>query len=175
MGADGLDGAGPIAIDLDGYGTLQEGDGSDETEAVLEGDDDAFDTGEGAVLDADFLADGEERVGFDVPAEAQHGLDGEDLFVGDGGEKGAEGDDAGDAGGFEDGDAVGGMEAAEDVAGEERHGEFLSAVGPAAAGTDEREELLVALGLEVGGGEAFTLGAAADGVPFRSGGGGRRK
>jgi hypothetical protein len=122
------------------------------------------------VVDADLLADGERREGFDMAAEAEHGLDGLDLFGGDGGEEGAEGDDAGDAGGLEDGDAVGGIEVAEYVAREERDLKLLSAIGPAAAGTDQGEELLVAFGLEHGGGDAFTLRAAADGVPLRMSG-----
>jgi hypothetical protein len=110
-----------------------------------------------------------------VPAEAQHGFDGEDLFGGDGGEQGAETDDADDAGRFEYGDAMGGIEAAEDVTGEEGDLEFLGAVRPAAARTDLGEELLVALGLERGGGEALTVGTDSDGVPLQSGVGERLK
>lgn len=162
-----MHGAGPFAIDFDRDGALKQRNGSDEAEAVLELDDDAFDTGQRAALDADFLAFAKKGVRFDVLAETQHGLDREDLFGGDRGEQGAEANDADHAGRFEDWDAMGGIKAAEHVAGKEGHLDFLGAVRPTATRMDLGEKGLVAFGLEHGGGYMLTVRTDPDGIPFQ--------
>jgi hypothetical protein len=167
MSSDGFNGAGPLAIDFDRDGALKQGDGSDEAEAVLELDDEAFDTGQRAALDADLLAFAKKGVRFDVLAETQHGLDGENLFGGDRGEQGAEAHNADHAGRIEDRDAMGGIKAAEHVAGKQGRLDFLGAVRPTAARTDLGEEVLVAFGLEQGGSYMLAVRTDPDGIPFQ--------
>jgi hypothetical protein len=159
------DGGDPFAIDFDGDGTLQEGDGCDEAEGFFDFHDYAFGAGEGAVVDADAAADGKSEPGLDTEGGAEHGLDGGDFGIGDGSRPGAEADDPSDAGGLEDGEAMDGVEAAEDVTGEEGEIELLDAVRPAAAGVDEREELLIALTAESGGCKTLEFGTDPDGIP----------
>jgi hypothetical protein len=127
------DGGSPFTIDFDGDGTLQEGNRSDEAESAFDLDDGSFDAGEGTVLDADLPAGAEEGVRLDMETGFEHGTDRADFLFRDGDRMRAEADDADDAGAFEDGDAAGGVEAAEDVAGEEGDLELLGAIRPAAA------------------------------------------
>jgi len=140
------DGAGPVAVDFDGDGTLEQVDGNYEAIYFVGIGDDAFQAGEGAVLDIDLGTDFEEGPRAGGEAGTKDGANGLDLVLidGEGGFAGA--DDTDDAGGGEDGqEAAGDVETAEEIAGEEREIEFLEAVRPAAAGAIEGKELLVAL------------------------------
>jgi hypothetical protein len=57
------------------------------------------------------------------------------------------------------------IETAEQITGEKGKIEFLYAVGPAALGAVQREELLVALTVQGRGGQILKLGSDMEGVP----------
>ena len=101
----------------------------------------------------------------DREGRLEHGTDGFDLGIGDGGGLEIEADDVDYAGGLEDGDAAEAIEAAEDVAGEEGGGDFLEAVGPAAAGLQGRDVDVHAFGFDGGGGGPLEVRADADSEP----------
>jgi hypothetical protein len=62
---------------------------------------------------------------------------------------------------------MGGIKAAEYVAGKERRLDFLGAVRPTAARTDLGKKVLVAFGLEHGGGYTLTVRTDPYGIPFQ--------
>src|SRR5580658_6696070 len=72
----------PVAIDLDGDGTLQQADGNYETVDFIRISDDTFETREGTVLDVDLRAYGEVGPRPRGEARTNNGSDGLDfLFV----------------------------------------------------------------------------------------------
>jgi len=141
----------PTAVEIDGHRALQEGDGDDETAVPIDGLDEAFSAQERAFRDADAVTGLQEGPRLDLEAGPDDALESIDLALGD--RLGAMGiaDDLKDARGDEDGEAGVGIEAAEDVVGEEREVDIAEAPGVAVAAAVEGEEIRVTLVVESGG------------------------
>ena len=108
-----------VAIDLDGDGAAEQLDADDDAQGIFFAEEDALETGERAALDADGLADADERPGLGRQAGSQDGLDIVDFGLRDGNGVAAEANDGGDAGGDEHGQAAVVIEAAEHKSGEQ--------------------------------------------------------
>jgi hypothetical protein len=92
---------------------------NDDAQGIFFAEEDALETGERAALDADGLADADERPGLGRQAGSQDGLDIVDFGLRDGNGVAAEANDGGDAGGDEHGQAAVVIETAEHKSGEQ--------------------------------------------------------
>src|SRR5664280_2385539 len=149
------DGAGPLAVDFDGDGTLQQADGDYQAINLVRVANNAFHACQRAALDVHLGADAEEGPGLHYQPGTKARPDGLDLFVvnGDGGLAGA--DDTDHAGRGQDGhQAITHVKPAEQIAGEEWEIQFLDPVGPPPPGAIERQKFFIALAAQGGGGDA---------------------
>jgi hypothetical protein len=154
-----------VAVHFHGDRTLEEGDTDDHPPGAQDLNQNAFEAAEGAPIDADPVADLEERPGGDGKAGGEHGVDGEDLAFRDGLRVLGAAHDGEEAGGGLEAEAVLEGEAAEDVTGEERELDLLEANGPALAGTVQRQVLHEALIPQGHGGDLFVARFDAEGIP----------
>jgi hypothetical protein len=166
-GSGGLfDGADAIAVDLGGDGALEQVHGYDDAKRAFPGaDDEAFDTGQGAAIDAHFLA------GLEVGPGHEQGMGGDqsakivNLIGSDGGGGGADADDLADAGSLQHADAIGQPKAAKEISGKERLVYYLDAVGPAVFDAAEGQVSLDAAAGEFVRRQNFPTSGGSDGIP----------
>lgn len=110
-------GADAIAIDGGGDGALEQIHGDDDTEVGLRGtDDEAFDTGQGAAIDADALAGGEVGPRHDQGVGGNQRSEIVEFSIAQRGRSAGEGDDLPDAGRLQDAHSIVGVETAKQVA-----------------------------------------------------------
>ena len=122
------DGAGPLAVDFDGDGALQEADGDDQAINFVGIGDDAFEADQRAALDVDLGSDLEKGPRLRGKPGTKDRLNGLDLFFVNGDGDLAETDDTDHARGGHDRQAVAHIEPAEQISREERELQLLHAV-----------------------------------------------
>src|ERR1035441_9868733 len=123
-----VDGTSPLAVDLDGDGTLQEADGDDEAVNLVGIGDDPFQPCQRAALYVYPRSDAEEGPRLGGEPGAKDGANGLDFLDVHGDGKLAGTDDTDDGGRGEDGQAIVHVKLAEQIAGEEREFHLLYAV-----------------------------------------------
>ena len=159
-------GANAVAVDLGGDRALEQIDGHDDAKRALFGaDDETFDAGEGAAIDADALAGMEVRPGHEQGLSGNEGPEIVNLTYGDGGWGVADADNLADAGRVQYADAFGEAKAAKEIAGKERLVQNFDAVGPSAFDAAEGGPGLEAAARQFVGREKFPASGCADGIP----------
>lgn len=153
-----LDRPDPAAFNLDRDRALEKGNGNDQAQLLLEADNDAFDVLHAAVFDPHALADTEEGPGPGRESGPDDGLDGGDLGLVHRFGRIAHAYDVHDTRGGQNGETPVGVEAAEDIAGEQGEFDLFQAVGPAALGEIEGRELLETLAAKDRGRNPFVIG-----------------
>src|ERR1035438_9892796 len=153
----GLKGNDARLVDLNGDGALQQGDGEQEAVIFFHLDEDAFESGEGAVLDANTPAGCDVFPGFGSDARLEDAVDGSDFAGFDGARRPAETDDSDDTRRGHDGQAIARAKPAKQITREEREVQFLGPVGPSppgAPGAIKGKELFEALVAQGEGGDS---------------------
>src|ERR1035437_8479375 len=170
-GLDGdLDGNNAGSVDLNGDGALQKGEGEQEAIILFHFNEDAFEPGEGAVLDANALAGFDVLPGFGGDAGFEDAVDGLNLAIFDRDGLSAETDDSHYARGGHDGKpAFRRDKAAKDIAREERQFDFGDALGPLAPRPVDGQELGKAFVPENGGDGSLVAAPHVESVPTVAG------
>jgi hypothetical protein len=142
----GGNGSCPVAVDFDRDRALQQGYRDDETIDFIGIDDRALQTGKGTGRDVYAGSHIEPGPWLGSKSRAENGFNGLDFRLVNRERSFAGADNADDAGSGEDGnEAILGVEAAEQIAGEQGDFDRLDAVGPATAGGVYRKEFFVSL------------------------------
>jgi hypothetical protein len=136
--------AGPITIDFNRDGALQEVDGNNQPKDFIRAGYNAFEAGQRASFHVDARPNAKEGPRLGSETGTDYCADGFKLLLGDGEGSFSGADDADNAGSSQNGDeTVVGVEAAKKIAGEKREIDALHPVCPAAMPGVERKKLLV--------------------------------